>query len=417
MLRPLIPISPRRALLFCVLLGLFELLTYVCSDVVMPGMLGVTAELRADARYVPMTLSAYLLGGVSLQWLLGPLSDRFGRRPLLLLGSLGFALACLATPWIHDIKLFIALRFIQGIGLGFVVVVSYPMLQEMFRESDALRMMALLANIALLSPLLGPLTGGVLLSVLSWRSLFVVIAAAAALVWLGLVRWMPETLGVTREDGSRVEARPLDAGSIARAYLDLLRNRKFMAGCIALGMTGLPLISWIALSPVLLMHNLGISAIGYGLWQLPVFAGLIGGNLLLNRFAARFDLPTLVRRALCPMVGGLMFALLATQVVAKPWALVLGMSIYALGMGVCNASLYRITLFSSESGKGAVSAMLGMIMVTIFGLGSSALAALGGGASLGHFTAALMVPSLLAVWPLWRLLAPPDATVPIPQEA
>jgi len=165
-------------------------------------------------------------------------------------------------------------------------VVSYPMLQEMFRESDALRMMALLANIALLSPLLGPLTGGVLLSVLSWRSLFVVIAAAAALVWLGLVRWMPETLGVTREDGSRVEARPLDAGSIARAYLDLLRNRKFMAGCIALGMTGLPLISWIALSPVLLMHNLGISAIGYGLWQLPVFAGLIGGNLLLNRFAA-----------------------------------------------------------------------------------------------------------------------------------
>ncbi|KVW63345.1 hypothetical protein WK99_13880 [Burkholderia ubonensis] len=106
------------------------------------------------------------------------MSDRFGRRPLLLAGTLAFSAACLATAASQHIVGFNLLRFVQGTALGFIVVVSYPALQETFAERDAVRLMALFANIALLSPLAGPLAGTLLLRVLSWREQFVALGIA-----------------------------------------------------------------------------------------------------------------------------------------------------------------------------------------------------------------------------------------------
>jgi DHA1 family multidrug/chloramphenicol efflux transport protein-like MFS transporter len=402
--RSLLPISPRRALVFCLLLATFEFLTYVASDVVMPAMLNVVHELQVPVSHVPLALNAYLLGGIAFQWLIGPLSDRFGRRPLLLIGVVVFALACLVTPWSSDIYLFHGLRFIQGIGLGFVVVVGYPVLQESFRETEAVRLMAMLANISLLSPLLGPLLGGLLLKVFSWHALFTGVGLLAILTWFGLWRFMPETLGVTRVDGSRLAPTPLHLTSILGNYRNLLVNKKFMQGSLALGLISIPLISWIGLSPLLLMQNLGIDTVTYGLWQLPIFGGLIAGNLVLNHAVSRFDLGTLIRLALLPIVGGLLILLGMTLTADKLAALVIGMSIYAFGMGICNASLYRLTLFASASGKGTVAAMLGMISIATIGVGSILLSVLGAGASQQNFALATSASVGLALWPLWHLL-------------
>ncbi len=81
----------------------------------------------------------YLIGGILLQWLIGPLSDHFGRRRLLLIGCAGFALACAAAFYVQSILAFNSLRLIQGMGLGFVIAVSYPALQEVFCEADAVK--------------------------------------------------------------------------------------------------------------------------------------------------------------------------------------------------------------------------------------------------------------------------------------
>ncbi|MGQ5524098.1 MFS transporter [Chitinimonas sp. PSY-7] len=402
--RSLLPISARQALYFCLLLATFELLTYVGSDVVMPAMLHVVSDMKAPVSHVPMALNAYLLGGVAFQWLIGPLSDRFGRRPLLLAGAIGYSIACLVTPLVGDIYIFNALRFIQGIGLGFVVVVSYPSLQESFEETDAVRLMALLANIALLSPLLGPLLGSLLLEVMTWRTLFVAVGLFSIVVLIGLWFFMPETIGVTRKDGSRLEPTPLHLADILASYRELLGNARFMQGSFALGLISIPLIGWIGLSPLLLMKNLGLDSIAYGLWQLPIFGGLIAGNLVLNYAAARFELEALIRLSLAPIFGGLLLALVLTLITGWLPALAVGMTIYAFGMGICNASLYRLTLFASESGKGTVAAMLGMISVATLGLGSSVMAELGAGASLAAFAVVASIAAGLAIWPLWRLL-------------
>ncbi len=406
---PLINITPLRALCFGLTLALFELLTYLVSDVVMPAMPRVVGDLNASPDYIPHALNLYLLGGVVLQWLIGPLADRYGRRPLLLAGCAFFGLACLATYWVQDIGLFNLLRLLQGIGLGFVVTVSYPALNEAFSESDAVRMMALLANIALLSPLLGPLVGTLLLEWMSWRWLFVVFAVGAVLTWLALYRFMPETLGVERRDGSRLARTPIELLPLMKGYARLLCHRRFVAGSAALGLVSLPLIGWIGLSPVLLIHDEGLSTLDYALWQLPVFGGLILGNLIINRIADRHALTSLVRRALWPYLFGLGAMMVLTWAWPTVPSLVAGLSLYALGLGIANAVLYRMTLFSSDQSKGLVSAMLGMITIALLGLGGAVLAMLGAGASLLHFAVAAGIAGMLALWPLWVVLGSAQA--------
>ncbi|WP_202368066.1 MFS transporter [Pseudomonas sp. MWU318] len=404
MQRTLIDINPGRALGFCLAITLFELLTYMASDLIMPAMLTVTSEFEADARHVPYAFNLYLIGGVCLQWLIGPLSDRFGRRRLLLSGCLLFGAACAATFITSSIEAFNLLRLIQGMGLGFVVAVSYPALQEVFREADAVRLMALLGNVALLSPLLGPLLGSLLLEWLSWRTLFLGLGLAAAVAWLGLYICMPETIGVMRNDGQQQAPVAFNGRQIGQRYLTLLGNRNFLYASLALGLMSLPLIAWIGLSPLLLMQLLGLSSREYGLWQIPVFCAVIAGNLILDRLLVSHSLPRVIRLALWPLCLGLI-ALIGTALSSAALALLIAsLSLYAIGLGMSNAALYRLALFASDDSKGLVSATIGMLSIVVMGAGGSLIAAVGGAESLERFALWAALGGLLCLPLIQRFL-------------
>ena len=374
--------SPNRLTGFCLAIALFELLTYMASDLVMPAMPAVTEELGATADQIPYAFNLYLLGGVMLPWLIGPLSDRHGRRPFMLAGCAGFVLACAAITQVTHMPGFNGLRLIQGMGLGFVIAVSYPAIQEMFSESDAVKVMALLGNLALLSPLLGPLLGGLMLQWLSWRELFLLLAGLGAMSWLALWGFMPHKPGPAYRQSA---SEPFELPRLLKRYGALLGHVGFLSASVALGLMSLPLIAWIGLSPLLLIEGQGLSPLLYGLWQVPVFTAVILGNLLLNGLVERAGVRGVLRYSLWPLCTGLIALVLASRLPLSLPVLVGALSLYALGLGMGNAALYRLALYASDDSKGLVSAMVGMISIAVMSSAGSLLALLGAGSSLESF--------------------------------
>ncbi len=378
-------------LLFPLALVLFEFAVYIANDMAQPAMLQVTREFGVDAGWVPLSMTFFLLGGAALSWLTGPLSDRYGRRPVLLSGVVFFIVSCLATYLVSSIEAYMALRVLQGMGLCFINAVGYAAVQEAYAEKTAVRVTALMANVALIAPMVGPLAGAALIELAPWRSCFLFIAACALLSLLGLWWKMPETV--------QPAANPRPLSRMGGDYLQLLRDRRFVLSVLCIPMLALPLMGWIALSPVLLVEDLGMSTLEYGLWQLPVFGGLIAGNLLLAARAEAWPLGRSVLLGMWPVVGGLVLMLAGVLYGHYQHIfLVLGMSLMAVGEGLSFGVLYRFALMSSQLPKGVVSAGMSMLCMAGYGIGIELFrwAYIAGG--ITGFALLSVVTALLFVW-------------------
>ena len=352
----------RQALLFPLCLVLYEFSTYIGNDMIQPGMLAVVAQYQAGVEWVPTSMTAYLAGGMFLQWLLGPLSDRVGRRPVMLWGVGWFIVTCLATLLAQNIEQFTLLRFLQGISLCFIGAVGYAAIQESFEEAVCIKITALMANVALIAPLLGPLVGAAWIHVAPWEMMFVLFAVLALIGFFGLWRAMPET--ATRL-GEKLSVKEL-----GRDYREVLKNVRFVAGALSIGFVSLPLLAWIAQSPVIIISGEKLSSYEYGLLQVPIFGALIAGNLVLARLTSRRSVRSLIILGGWPIVTGLAVAALATVVSSHAYLwMTAGLSLYAFGIGLANAGLVRLTLFASEMSKGTVSAAMGMLQMLIFTVG------------------------------------------------
>ena len=352
----------RQALLFPFCLVLYEFSTYIANDMIQPGMLTVVEQFQAGIEWVPTSMTAYLAGGMFLQWLLGPLSDRIGRRPVMLAGVVWFILTCLATLLAQNIEQFTLLRFLQGISLCFIGAVGYAAIQESFEEAVCIKITALMANVALIAPLLGPLVGAAWVHVAPWEGMFVLFAVLAAIAFYGLQRAMPETATRLGE--------PLSMKALWHDYSLVMKNVRFVAGALATGFVSLPLLAWIAQSPIIIISGEKLSSYEYGLLQVPIFGALIVGNLILAKLTSRRTVRSLIILGGWPIVAGLIVAAVATMASSHAYLwMTAGLSLYAFGIGIANAGLVRLTLFASEVSKGAVSAAMGMLQMLIFTVG------------------------------------------------
>lgn len=238
-------------LFFPAALILYDFAAYLTTDLIQPGIIHVVRDFDADVALAPASVSLYMAGGMALQWLLGPLSDRIGRRPVLLTGALIFTLACFATLFTTSMEQFLAARFVQGTSICFIATVGYVTVQEAFGQTKAIKLMAIITSIVLIAPIIGPLSGAALMHFVHWKALFGIIAVMGFIAWLGLLLNMPET--VRRGDV------PFSASGVLRDFRDVFHNRVFLFGAATLSLSYIPLMSWVAVSPVILIDDGGLT--------------------------------------------------------------------------------------------------------------------------------------------------------------
>lgn len=155
---------------------LYEFSVYIANDMIMPGMIQIVKEFSVSDVFIPSSLTAYMLGGASLQIFLGPLSDRYGRRKIMLFGVTVFLLATIANGISGSIDQFMIARFFQGMGVCYIGVIGYATIQEMFEEKKAIKIISMMTTVSILAPLIGPLSGSIYLEHYNWRGINFIIA-------------------------------------------------------------------------------------------------------------------------------------------------------------------------------------------------------------------------------------------------
>jgi DHA1 family multidrug/chloramphenicol efflux transport protein-like MFS transporter len=367
---PLLYISRKKALLFAGFFVLYEFLTYIANDMIMPGMLQVVESFHAPESMVATSLTAYILGGASLQLILGPLSDAWGRRPVMLMGALSFLLFTLVIACSNSMTQFLIARFLQGTGLCFIIVIGYATIQEIFEEMDAIRLIAIMANAAILAPLLGPLLGAIIINYTSWRVIFVSIAFCALLALWGLWKFMPEPIGSKTKAGGIIPRTPYTFRSMLANYKALCLNPAFSFSALATAFLTIPCVAWIALSPIIFISEAKLSVIEYGLWQLPIFASTILGNWLLHRLTYKYKVKDLICLGSVVLVLGVLFMALFPYFYGNNYYYLLpGIILYFFSLSIINAPLNRFSLYSTPVSKGTTSALISLTVMIIGAIG------------------------------------------------
>lgn len=371
--QPLINISKRQAKKFAWFLVLYEFLTYIANDMIMPAMIQVVDSFKVSTIYIASSLSLYVLGGASLQIFLGPISDRVGRRPVMIFGVIFFFLTTILISFSASIHQFLLMRLLEGMGLCFISVVGYAVIQEIFAEMDAVRLIAIMTNIAVTSPLLGPLVGAILANYLTWHYIFIVIALFTLLALWGLWVYMPESIGQVKRDGEEIKRTELSLRIVCDNYKLLLTDVRFMLGAISFGFLGIGCVAWIGLAPMILVTDGKMSLIEYGIWQIPVFGAFILANILLIKLTYKLSLQKLVKIGGLIAFIGLMISFILPLIFGNHYIwLMPGIIIYFFGFGFSASPIYRLILYITKISKGTASALLSLIYMSIQGFGVEA---------------------------------------------
>ena len=263
------------ALLACLgTLGPFSIDTYL------PAFSGIAASLGATPAQMQQTLSAYLFGFALMNLFHGALSDRFGRRPVVLIGLVAFTLASLGCALSETIGQLVAFRALQGLSAGAGVVVSRAVIRDMFPPEEAQRVMSQVTIFFGIAPAIAPVLGGYFFVHLGWHSIFWLLVAVGVLMFVLNLRYLPETLHAD-------DRQSFAPGPLLRAYADLVRNPRFVLLVFASGVPFNGLFLYVLASPEWLGTHLGLGPTqGFWFFGLSI-GGIMGGAYLSGRLAGR----------------------------------------------------------------------------------------------------------------------------------
>jgi DHA1 family bicyclomycin/chloramphenicol resistance-like MFS transporter len=327
-------------------------------DLYLPAFPAIATGLGVGQGDVERTMAAYLVGLSAAQIFYGPLADRYGRKPPLLVGLSLYVVASLGCALAVDIQGLTAWRAVQALGGAAGIVIPRAVIRDHYETQEAARAMSLLLLIMGLAPILAPLIGGQLLLITGWRGVFGLMLACGLALMTAMLFIMKESLPPER-------VIHLRWSTILRNYGELLRHRGFMAHSMAGGFGQAGMFAYIVGSPRVFIELYGVDPQHYGLLFGLNAAGLIIGSQVSARLLRRLTPQVLQRRALTSLALASLAAVLLTLAGWMTLPLLMACLIgYMSSQGFVSPNSAALAL--SEQGKrlGAASALLGTLQLS-----------------------------------------------------
>ncbi len=352
-----------------ILMGALTAIGPFAIDMYLPAFPTIAANLGVPRGDVERTLAAYLIGLALAQVFYGPMADRYGRKPPLLVGLALFMVASLGCALSGSVEALTGWRVVQAMGGAAGIVIPRAVIRDHYETHEAARALSLLMLIMGLAPILAPLIGAQLLAITSWRSLFWVMLAGGAMLMAAVLKIMKESLAPDR-------VVPLRWDTILRNYRGLFAHRGFMAHSLAGGFGQAGMFAYIIGSPRVFIELYGVPPQYYGLLFGTNALSLIVCSQISARLLRTYTPRQLQRRALTSLACA---SLAAVALTLGGWMtlplLMLCLIAYMGSQGFVNPNSAALALAEQGKRLGAASALLGTLQLSCGALAGFAVSA------------------------------------------
>lgn len=401
MLHPGDAIATRRRVLYIVLLGALTGLGPFTIDLYLPAFPVLEAEFQTTAAAIQLTLTGTMLGFALGQLVVGPLSDKVGRRlPLLTVTAL-HVLASIMAALAPNLELLSVARVLMGAGAAAGGVVASAIVRDLFGGRRLVTILSRLALVSGVAPIVAPLIGSALLLVMPWRGIFIVLACYGALMLVCALLIIPETLPRERRQGK-------GATTVWQRYRSVLSDRVFIGVLIIGGMSFSGLFSYLSASSFLFQQAYGFDAQQYGILFAINSLGIVLGVQVASRLAARFGPQWVLAFSTGTLVLAASAIIVTDQLGLGLVGTVVPLFVFITACGFTIPCVQVLALDRHGRAAGTAASILGAANFGVAGLVSPVVGWIAQDAGITATTmAAVMVGcAVLAVLALWLVVRP-----------
>lgn len=346
---------PRLPLIAILVLALLSAVAPLATDMYLPGFPVIAEELGASAAAIQMTLTSFLVGMAVGQLVIGPLSDRYGRRLPLLAGTAVAIVAgflCAAAPGVGWL---VALRFLQGLGGAAGVVLARAIISDRSPNTTAAaQLFQIMMMIGGLAPVLAPILGTGIVALAGWRAVFGVIAALSVIAFLGTLRHLGETLPpAARSEGG--------IGALGRNIAGVVGNRAYLGYTFTVSFAFMVLFAYISASPFVFQGILGLSPVAFSIAFGLNAVGIAAVSAATARLVGRLGPERLAVIGLALMMGGTVLTLATVLAGAGPALMLPAIFVTVASLGVIMGNASALAIGQVPQAAGTASALLGAL--------------------------------------------------------